>query len=83
MHPAKVSSTLVISQNSNLHDVINRVSAPQRDVLKDVHMISAAAAYRASVTNPGGGLCALHLGVRITKKNTVQSSTGWSNALLT
>lgn len=35
---------------------------------------------------PGKGskhFCPLHLGARVTKKNTTQSSTGWSKALLT
>lgn len=46
-------------------------------------MISVGEGYHALVTSSRKGLCPLPLGIQITKKNTVQSSTEWNNALFT
>ena len=60
-------------QHSNIYNAIN-VVPPYHDVL-NVGMISVGVGYHALVTNSRKGLCPLPLGIKITKKNTVQSST--------
>ena len=46
-------------------------------------MISVGVGYHALVTDSRKGLCPLPLGIKIPRKNAVQSSTEESNALLT